>query len=191
MNKKTKALDREQYDKIITTIRSGFTYGDCEFKPNNRLATILVVQANLGCRIGDILKLTLSDIIESNGKHRLDIVEQKTKKKRTFPIPEELYDFLKKYAEDNCISQLARLFPVCERAVQKQLKIVSEYLGYDNVSTHSFRKFYATSMYIIGDCDIVMVQKLLQHSSPAVTQAYIGVSDKKIEDAIQKHICLA
>lgn len=191
MNKKTKALDKDQYNLIISTIRNGFTDNGKEFKPNNRLATLLVVQANLGVRISDILKLTLSDIIKESGRYRLDIVEQKTGKVRDFTVPNGLYDYLVKYATENHIGECARLFPVCERAVQKQLKIVSDYLGIDDISTHSFRKFYATEMYLNNDYDIELVRHLLQHSSATVTQRYIGMSNKRIEDAINKHLCLA
>ncbi|MFQ7671877.1 MAG: tyrosine-type recombinase/integrase, partial [Clostridium sp.] len=82
------------------------------------------------------------------------------------------------------------LFDISDRAVQKQLKIVSDYLGYDNISTHSFRKFYATEIYKNNDCDIELVRHLLQHSSAAITQRYIGIQPPKIEQAISKHICL-
>lgn len=191
MNIKTKALDKEQYNLIISAIRNGFTHNGSEFKHNNRLATLLVVQANLGCRISDILKLTLSDIVKENGRYRLDIVEQKTGKVRDFTVPSKLYDYLVQYAGENHISEYARLFPVCERAVQKQLKIVADYIGIENISTHSFRKFYGTEIYYANDCDIELVRKLYQHSSVAVTQRYIGVSSKRIEDAINKHLCLA
>ncbi len=73
---------------------------------------------------------------------------------------------------------------------KKQLKIVCDYLGYDNISTHSFRKFYATEIYKNNDCDIELVRHLLQHSSTAITQRYIGIQPPKIEQAISKHICL-
>lgn len=191
MNKKTKALDKEQYELIIATIRNGFTHNGKEFKPNNRLATILVVQANLGCRISDILKLTLSDIVKENGRYRLDIVEQKTGKVRDFTVPNGLYDYLVQYVGENHIGKYARLFPVCDRAVQKQLKIVSDYLDIENISTHSFRKFYATEMYLNNDYDIELVRELLQHSSASVTQRYIGISSARIENAINNHLCLA
>lgn len=192
MNIKTKALDKEQYELIISTIRNGFTYDNGkEFKPNNRLASALVVQANLGVRISDILKLTLSDIVYESGRYRLDIVEQKTGKVRDFPIPDGLYTFLKNYASENHINQRARLFPVCERALQKQLAIVAEYLGIDGLSTHSFRKFYGTEIYYANDCDIELVRRLYQHSSIAVTQRYIGVTSKRLEEAINNHLCLA
>lgn len=190
MNKKTKALDREQYGLIIDTIRNGFQYDGSEFKPNNRLATLLMVQANLGVRISDILKLSLSDIVKESGRYRLDIVEQKTGKERNFTVPAALYDYLVKYANENNIRNQARLFPICERAVQKQLKIVADYLDIDGISTHSFRKFYATQIYINNDFDVELVRHLLQHSSSAITQKYIGISSARVEQAINKHVCL-
>lgn len=191
MNKKTKALDKEQYELVIATIREGFTHNGSEFKPNNRLATALVVQANLGVRISDILKLTLSDIVYESGRYHLDIVEQKTGKVRNFTVPAGLYEYLCNYVKENCINPLARLFPVCERALQKQLAIVADYLKIDGLSTHSFRKFYATQLYIQNDYDIELVRHLLQHSSALTTQRYIGMSTKRVEDAINKHLCLA
>ena len=35
--------------------------------------------------------------------------------------------------------------------------------------------------------DIVLVQRILQHSSAAVTQRYIGIEPQRIETAIQNH----
>ena len=35
--------------------------------------------------------------------------------------------------------------------------------------------------------DIALVQRLLQHSSTAVTQRYIGIEPQRIEAAIQNH----
>ena len=82
------------------------------------------------------------------------------------------------------------MFDITERAIQKQLKMVTDYLGYENISTHSFRKFFATQVYINNDYNIILVQQLLQHSTPSVTQKYIGISTKEIENALHKHICL-
>ena len=55
MNKKTKALTTEQYKEIIQTMQEGFS--GC--RPNERIATALVLEGNLGLRISDILKLRL------------------------------------------------------------------------------------------------------------------------------------
>ena len=57
MNKRTKALTNEQYKEVISTMKSGF----CGFRPNERVATALVLEGNLGLRISDILKLRPCD----------------------------------------------------------------------------------------------------------------------------------
>ncbi len=186
MNKKTIALTREQYDDIIDTLKTGFV--GC--RANNRVATALVLEANLGIRISDILNLKLNDIIKDGDRYRLDIIEQKTDKKRTFTVPTEIYNYIKMYCLENGIKPNEVMFPVTERAIQKQLKLVCDYLGLEGISTHSFRKFFATQIYQNNDYNIVMVQQLLQHSTPAVTQKYIGIQQKDIENALQKHICL-
>ena len=74
MNKKTKTLTTEQYKEIIQTMKLGFT--GC--RPNERIATALVLEGNLGLRISDILKLRLCDIVRDGTRYRLEIVEQKT-----------------------------------------------------------------------------------------------------------------
>lgn len=191
MNKKTVALDKEQYEQIITVIQQGFKTSDgYTFKPNSRLATLLVLQANLGLRLSDILHLHICDIVKDAGRYRLDITEQKTGKSRTFTVVPELYNYMLRYATDNGINSKAKLFDLTERAVQKQLKIVCDYLHLENISTHSFRKFYASEIYKNNDCDIELVRHLLQHSSTSTTQRYIGIQPVKIEKAIKSHLCL-
>ena len=87
----------------------------------------------------------------------------------------------------NGIKAQERIFPITERAVQKQLATVCDYLGYEGISTHSFRKWYATEIYKSSGYDIALVQRLLQHSSAAVTQRYIGIEPERIEKAIEGH----
>ena len=91
------------------------------------------------------------------------------------------------YCLRNGIKPAEKMFPICERAVQKQLKLVCDYLGYEGISTHSFRKWYATEIYKDSGYDIALVQRLLQHSSAAVTQRYIGIEPQRIEKAIEGH----
>ena len=186
MNKTTVDLTIEQYKEIIQTMRTGFT--GC--RPNNRIATALMLEANLGLRISDILKLHLRDIVKDGDRYRLDITEQKTGKVRNFTVPIALYQFIKLYCLENGIAPEDLIFPITERAVQKQLKQVCDYLGFTGIGTHSFRKFYATEIYKDSGYNIVLVQHLLQHSSAAVTQRYIGIQQQEVEAAIEGHLKL-
>jgi integrase len=186
MNKRTVVITTEEYNAIIDTMRKGFA--GC--RANDRVATALVLEANLGLRVSDILNLKLSDIIRDGERYRLDITEQKTGKRRVFTVLNELYNYIKIYCLESGIQPHERIFPITERAVQRHLKLVCDYLGMEGVSTHSFRKYFATAVYTNSDYNIVVVQRLLQHSTPGVTQAYIGLEPKAIEDALKKQICL-
>lgn len=189
-NKKTRALTTEQYKLIIETLRNGFVEGDKVVRTNNRIATALVVQSNLGLRIGDVLGLCLSSIVKDGDRYRLDIVEDKTSKQRTFTVPEEIYNYIKMYTLENNIKPSAKIFDISERAVQNQLRIITEHLALEGISTHSFRKYFATQIYINSNYNIALVKELLQHSNLSTTQRYIGIGSAEIEKALEGHICL-
>lgn len=191
MNKKTIALTQNQYEEIITAIRNGFICLDGHVaKPNIRIAMALILEANLGLRIGDILTLKLSDIVRDGRRYRLNIVEQKTKKRREFTVPLEVYSYIQNYALEHHIDPNARLFPISERAINKHLKLVCDSLGLSGIGTHSFRKFFATTIYVNNGYDINLVRILLQHSSVSITQKYISLQNQVIETALQNHIHL-
>ena len=57
MNKRTRAIDEDTYKLIISTMKNGFMHEGVQYKPNERIATVLVLEYNLGLRVGDILQL--------------------------------------------------------------------------------------------------------------------------------------
>ena len=190
MNKRTRAIDEDTYKLIISTIRNGFVNNGVVHNRNERIATILVIEYNLGLRVGDILNLTMNSFVKEGNRYRLDIYEQKTGKFRNFTVPNEVYQFVRDYAYAHNISTKAKLFPITERAVLKHLKVVCSHLGLDGVGSHSFRKGFATNVYVNNHYNIELVRTLLQHSSVNVTQRYIGIGSKELEDAISKNVCL-
>lgn len=183
---KTKALTKEQYTQIIETIKKGFL----NTEPNIQVATILVLESNLGIRVSDVVNLKLNSIIKDGNRYRLDIIEIKTQKKRTFTVPIEIYNYIKQYCIDNDIKSNNKIFTITTRQVQRILKSAVDYLGYTDISTHSFRKFYATNIYINNNYDIMLVKELLQHASIETTQKYIGIGSEQLEKAIQNNLNL-
>lgn len=183
MNKQTAALTTAQYNAIIRTMKQGSE----AFRPNDRIATALVLEGNLGIRIGDIVRLKPCDIVSDGGRWRLAIREQKTGKARFFTVPAVIYQYIEDYRKRHNVGLNEPLFPVTTRAVQKHLSAVCRYLGYSDIGTHSFRKWYATEIYKDSGYDIALVQRLLQHSSAAITQRYIGMEPQRVEEAIAGH----
>lgn len=188
MNKKCRALSKEEYESVVSTIKYGFEYKGIKVQPNVKIATAFVVQANTGLRIGDLLQLKLKDIVKESGRYHFNIVEQKTKKHRVFTIAPEIYTYLQEYALEHNIRTDRRLFDIGIRGIQKHLKMAVGYLGYENVGTHSFRKFFAMSIYNDNQYNVELVRELLQHSSVAVTQHYLGVSPQIVEKALLNHV---
>ena len=84
-----------------------------------------------------------------------------------------------------------RLFDISVRTVQNHLQLTCDYLGFGHsLGTHAFRKFFAQSIYENNNFDIVLVKELLQHSSVAITQRYVGVGSQRVEQALQNHVVL-
>lgn len=190
MNKRTRALDEETYIKIISAMKRGFLHEGVRHKPNERIATILVLEYNLGLRISDVLLLTMNSFVKDGDRYRLDLYEKKTGKFRNFTVPVEIYQYIRDYAYQNGIGQKARLFPITERAVLKHLKSTADFLGVEGVATHSFRKGYATNIYVNNNYNIELVRVLLQHSSCVISQRYIGIGSEELEKAIAKNVHL-
>ena len=190
MNKRCVALSDEQYRECIKLLREGFVLEGCNIKPNPRIAVLEVLQASLGLRLGDAIQLRMSSFVKDNGRWRLDIKEQKTGKVRDFTVPVEIYSFIQEYALNMGISADTKLFDISERQVERHLNKVFSKMGLPlrSYGSHSFRKYFASRIYLENEMNIELVRVLHQHSSVAVTQRYIGLSQKTVEDALAKTV---
>lgn len=186
----TLAITNDDFKNIIECIREGYTdNNNVKHRPNMQLATILVLEANLGCRIGDILKLRTDSIIVDGGIYKLNIIEQKTGKKRCFIIPKPVKQFIDNYIGTAALPP-GPLFDIKAGAVWKQLRAVTDYLDLENISTHSFRKMAACNLYEASGHDIETVCEFLNHSSTTTTRRYIRRSDAQLESAIENIVNL-
>lgn len=171
MGKMTKAISKDEIDLIL---------GSQKIKQDVRNA--LLVELNTGLRIQDIARLKYSDI--QFGK--LEIIEKKTKKPQITRINMELVEYLFKNRtrDDNYIfASEEKEVKAFVRKVQDQILKACDHENIDStfISTHSFRKSFATLAYNETK-DIMFVQQLLNHSSVSVTQKYIRVNKEKADD---------
>ena len=78
MNKRCVALTDEQYRESISLLRSGFVLDEKFIKPNERIAAVEVLQATLGLRLGDTLKLRMSSFIKDKKKDQEFIMNSRS-----------------------------------------------------------------------------------------------------------------
>ena len=176
-------LEYDEYMTIITLCQKGFTYKDEYgvkhiFRPNKQLAMTFILQANLGLRISDVLKLKPSTF--KNDK--LEVIEKKTGKLQYRTINRNLKELIYEYALENNIKSNDYLIQVKVRAIQKQLAIIANYLNLTNISSHSFRKLFGVTVYNKTNGNIELLKELFNHSNIATTQRYIKVSQKQIDE---------
>lgn len=186
----TRPLEINEYKTILELLTNGFEYTDEKgnnhiFRPNDKVKLACILEANLGLRISDILRLT-PNCIKGN---KLQIIEKKTNKLQYREINSNIILMIREYQINNNIKSNEKLINISEKAIQKQLRIICNYLQLENVSTHSFRKLYATIQYEASNNDIYAVKELLNHSSLATTQRYIKVSQEKI-NKLSASMCL-
>ena len=147
-----------------------------------------VFGVNVGLRISDLLPLT----IEQGRSGTLEIVEGKTGKRRIVTLNDTAKAIVNKriVASPSHIylfqveSNRAKGKPLSRSAVSKAFAEVGEILGI-NLGTHSMRKTLGWVMHSQG-ASIERICKVLNHSHPAITMRYIGLTEADTQAAYRE-----
>ena len=186
----TRPLEEKEIKELIETIAEGYTDNDgIPHKPNKQIAVILTLQANLGCRIGDICSLTVENFVNDGDVWKLDMKEKKTGKSRFFIVPERVKRFVDRWLSERDITS-GRLFSINEYAVWKQMRSATAYLGLENVSAHSLRKAACLRVYRQSGNDIALASQFLNHSDTKTTMRYLRRSSKQMDEVLSQSTCL-
>lgn len=147
---------------------------------------------NSGLRISDLLNLSVADVMDAKGKlkDRITLKEQKTGKSKDFPMGCTTVKALKEYLDTRKDLSLDQtLFPSRKGGKplsrQQAYRIINEAaraVGVtEDIGTHTLRKTFGYHAYKRG-LDITRIQKLLNHSAPSVTLAYIGIKKEELDN---------
>lgn len=156
---------------------------------NMRDYVLFTLGINSGLRISDLLKLKDTDVLDEKGKvkDRIIVREQKTGKTKNFPIGSTTAKAIKEYYNGQAPTG-AYLFasrkgegPITRQQAYRVLNSAAREVGIkDKIGTHTLRKTFAYIAFSRG-VDITRIQKLLNHSAPSVTLAYIGITQDELD----------
>lgn len=174
---KTKAGIEEVQSRLMRNARNNTLYAD-----------IWKFGINTALRISDLLGITLQEAQSG----QLKLVEGKTGKRRVVKLNEAAMAVVKARTkpgmtflfEVSC--NRAKGKPVSRAAVAKAFKDVGEEMGIQ-LGTHSMRKTRGWMMHKAG-MSIELICKVLNHSSPAVTMAYIGLTAQDVADTYDQFV---
>lgn len=152
-------------------------------KGNTLYADIWNFGLQVALRISDLLTIT----IEEAQQGRITIKESKTGKARNIMLNDKARAIVKARSEAyphhtylfEVESNRAKGKPVSRVAVAKAFKDVGDELGIA-LGTHSMRKTRGWVMHSAG-VSIEKICKVLNHSSPAITMHYLGITQSDID----------
>lgn len=152
-------------------------------KRSKRNRLIFAIGVNTGLRVSDILGLNISDVYN---KTYVEIREKKTGKYKKILLNSKLQTLLKEYLK-NLKNSNASLFigrkghRLHRSQVYRFLNEACKAVGIkENIGCHSLRKIFGYHHFRQYD-NIVLLQKIFNHSSPFVSLAYIGIEQEDID----------
>jgi len=166
---------------------------------NYRDLLLFTLGINTGLRISDILALKWKNFLNGGGRilkagDQLNLVEIKTKKVKTFMLNKSVMEALKLYYNSlGNVDPNAPVFssrksdkgsprPLSRVGAWMLLNRYAHMVGLnDGIGTHTLRKTFGYHLYKRG-VSLEYIQKMLNHSSPAVTLRYIGITQDQLND---------
>ncbi len=157
---------------------------------------LFIVGITTGYRCGDLLNLKFYDFFNEDysWKREIDIVEQKTKKRRKMPISENIKTaitlYIRKIGYHNLNeyvfkSQKGKNNPLDVSSVRSIFNTMAINLGLPyHCSTHFLRKTFAYWFLQIHKNDmtaLATLQDILNHSSEKMTLKYCGIEKERKE----------
>ena len=143
--------------------------------PEGKWQTIFAIAYFTGSRISEVLSLDVADVASDRISFRRE--NTKTKKPRVAMVVEGLKPFLASYDAP----EQGYLFPahhngkgghISRQAADKVLRDACTMIDLDGVSTHSFRRSFATNLHRQG-YSLAKIARLLGHGSASMTARYV------------------
>lgn len=172
---------------------------------------LFIVGINFGLRVSDLRMLRFSNLINDNCtfKDSFPVFEKKTrntrkrKKNRYITINDAVVEAVTLYLQHTPNVSLSDYMfrsesnnggttnaPLSIKSIDRILKGIAADLGLSaKMSTHTLRKTFCYHQMLMSHNDgrkLLLLQKMLNHSSPAQTLEYIGITCEEIEDAYKQ-----
>ena len=142
---------------------------------------IFVFSCYTGLSFTDVRSLTDNNIVRGiDGEYWIFTKREKTEQPVKIPLLDKALDIIKKY--DNNMENNSGLLPVyTNQRLNVYLKEITGLLGINkNITFHSARHTFATTVTLSNGVPIETVSKLLGHSKLSTTQVYARVIEEKV-----------
>ena len=156
-------------------------------RTNKRNYIMLIIGIYTGLRISDVLKLRVKDV---KNRANISIREIKTGKQKMFEINPRLKKELAVYVQgknqnDYLIKSRQGINkPISRVQAYLILRDLADLFSLEQVGCHTLRKTFGYHHYNQYH-DVLILQKIFNHSHPTITMRYIGIEQETINKSIK------
>ena len=174
------------WDEMISLVHRTFRDGDY------RMSLLIALQSMWGLRVGDVLRLRWSQILNVD---QIIFCEQKTGKRRIIAMNENLQKHIQScykalnHPDVNQPVFLSRQNTIYSREwVNMKLRgyKVKYHLRIKNYTSHSHRKTFGRHVIEMAGTDaeraLIKLSEIFSHSSTAITRRYLGLKSEEISE---------
>jgi site-specific recombinase XerD len=173
-------LDEKELDRLITKRFS--------FERLQQVKDVYVFCCMTGLAFIDVKSLCAQDIITKENQLWIKKKRQKTKNWCHIPLLEPARQIIEKYKNHpECVKNNVLLPVLTNQKMNAYLKEIADLTGIEkNLSTHTARHTFATTVTLGNHVSMEVVSKMLGHSSVNMTKKYARVVDDLIRKDMQK-----
>lgn len=182
----TTTADHLEWSQAMNLVRNLFNDG------NYRISLLIAMGAFWGLRISDLLSLKWEQVIDLD---EFELIEKKTQKTREIKINPQLKQHIRDCyeklsprtnTEHVFTSQKGSVYSIQRiNVILKDLRAKYN-LKIKNFSTHSLRKCFGREVFNRSEANaelaLVKLSHLFNHSNPAITRRYLGITQKELLD---------
>lgn len=151
---------------------------------------------NNGLRSGDLLKLIVNQVSDLKPGEHLTIRESKTGKDNVLVINKAVHkairnymDALKPEPDDYLFASRKGNKPLTIQAVNNMVKKWTRAINLrGNYGAHTLRKTWGYIQRTEYGVGFEVIAKRYNHSNPAVTMRYLGITDREVSDVLMNEI---
>jgi len=173
-----------EWNQAMNLVRN--LYSDKKY----RISLLVALGSFLGLRISDLLSLRWEQVLN---RQEFELIERKTGKNREIRINQQLIRHISDcYQQINPKSQIEFIFLSQKNTIYSVQRVNAILKGLKtkynlkirNFSSHSLRKTFGREIFSRSGANaelaIVKLSELFNHSNPAVTRKYLGISKQEL-----------
>jgi len=162
---------------------------DCAKSRGDEVYVTMVIGFVTGCRVGELVRMTVSDWKFERGL--VEITDSKKKRKRIVPVPEQYLGIIREYISQHNLKGDQLLCPMSPKTYNRWLKQIALEIGLqwsperENIRWHSWRGTFVRLKHRAG-YDVKWLEQAIGDTYSTILQYYSRYTDEDMVEIMKE-----